>query len=79
MRISERLRERFCIFLVSAEEGSDCVLTSDFADCMKFSVCRYEGTYEINTLVAGRGATGIAAFKAAPSRTKSVGSAEGVH
>lgn len=27
--------------------------------------CSYEGTYEVNALVAGRGATGLSAFKPA--------------
>ena len=40
---------------------------------------RYEGTYEINTLVAGRGATGLAAFKPPPGRKSSTGTAEGSH
>ena len=31
-------------------------------------LCRYEGTYEVNALVAGRGATGLAAFKPPPAR-----------
>ena len=38
----------------------------------------YEGTYEVNTLVAGRGATGIAAFKAPKGRGAALaGTAEG--
>ena len=54
---------------------------ADFEDRAqeRFVTCRYEGTYEINTLVAGRGATGLAAFKAPAGRHKAVGSAEGVH
>jgi acyl-CoA oxidase len=32
------------------------------------AIYTYEGTYEVNTLVAGRGITGKAAFKPAPSR-----------
>ena len=32
------------------------------------AIFTYEGTYEVNALVAGRGITGKAAFKAAPSR-----------
>ncbi len=40
---------------------------------------RYEGTYEVNTLVAGRGATGLAAFKAPPGRKAPTGTAEGLH
>lgn len=32
------------------------------------AIFTYEGTYEVNALVAGRGITGKAAFKPAPSR-----------
>jgi alkylation response protein AidB-like acyl-CoA dehydrogenase len=32
--------------------------------CDMEAIYTYEGTYEVNALVAGRGATGIAAFKA---------------
>lgn len=32
------------------------------------AIYTYEGTYEVNVLVAGRGITGKAAFKAAPAR-----------
>lgn len=42
-------------------------------------LARYEGTYEVNTLVAGRGATGLAAFKAPDSRRSPIGTAEGLH
>lgn len=36
--------------------------------------CRYEGTYEVNVLVAGRGETGLAAFKPPPARRQPAGS-----
>ena len=32
------------------------------------AIYTYEGTYDVNVLVAGRGITGKAAFKAAPPR-----------
>lgn len=32
------------------------------------AIYTYEGTYEVNVLVSGRGITGKAAFKPAPSR-----------
>lgn len=32
------------------------------------AIYTYEGSYEVNALVAGRGITGKAAFKPAPSR-----------
>ncbi len=34
------------------------------------AIYTYEGTYDVNVLVAGRGITGRAAFKAAPSRAQ---------
>lgn len=45
----------------------------------KSAHCRYEGTYEVNALVAGRGVTGLAAFKPPPGRTAPVKTAEGMH
>lgn len=39
-----------------------CVILQAFCDLEAFYT--YEGTYDINVLVAGRGATGIAAIKA---------------
>lgn len=56
---------------------SDFLVAKAFCDLEAYHT--YEGTYEINTLVAGRGATGLASFKAPPGRQKAVGSAEGLH
>jgi len=41
------------------------------AFCDMEALYTYEGTYEVNALVTGRDATGIAAFKPAPQRKKS--------
>ena len=45
---------------------SDFLVAKAFCDCEAYH--SYEGTYEINALVAGRGVTGLAAFRAAPQR-----------
>lgn len=45
---------------------ADFLVAKAFADME--AIYTYEGTYEVNVLVAGRGATGIAAFKPAPQR-----------
>ena len=45
---------------------ADFLVAKAFADME--AIYTYEGTYEVNVLVAGRGATGIAAFRAAPKR-----------
>ncbi|KAH7843490.1 hypothetical protein Vadar_017193 [Vaccinium darrowii] len=54
--------------------GGNGILT-DFlvakAFCDLEPIYTYEGTYDINTLVAGREITGIASFKAAPSTQRS--------
>jgi acyl-CoA oxidase len=46
---------------------SDFLVAKAFCDLEAYY--SYEGTYEINALVAGRGVTGLAAFKPAPQRT----------
>ena len=47
-------------------------VVSDFLVAKAFNdmeaIFTYEGTYEVNALVAGRQATGIAAFKALPKK-----------
>lgn len=43
---------------------SDFLVAKAFCDCEAYYT--YEGTYEVNALVAGRGITGLAAFKPAP-------------
>ena len=40
---------------------SDYLVAKSFCDCEAYY--SYEGTYEVNSLVAGRGITGIPAFK----------------
>lgn len=45
---------------------SDFLVAKAFADLE--AIHTYEGTYEVNALVAGRDATGIAAFKTPPKR-----------
>ncbi|CAL5230083.1 g13540 [Coccomyxa viridis] len=45
---------------------SDFLVAKAFGDME--AIFTYEGTYEVNALVAGRGITGKAAFKPAPSR-----------
>lgn len=63
-------------------EGAIFFALSFYVDCeyqedTSLMVSRYEGTYEVNALVAGRGVTGIAAIKA-PSQTKqNLASSEG--
>ena len=47
---------------------SDFLVAKAFCDCEAYY--SYEGTYEINALVAGRGVTGLAAIKPAPQRVR---------
>jgi acyl-CoA oxidase len=47
---------------------SDFLVAKAFCDAEAYY--SYEGTYEINALVAGRGLTGIAAIKPAPQRAR---------
>lgn len=66
------LRAREILALGRELMGGNGIL-SDFlvakAFCDLEAIHTYEGTYEVNALVAGREATGIAAFKApAPRR-----------
>ena len=45
---------------------ADFLVAKAFGDME--AIYTYEGTYEVNALVAGRGATGLAAFKPPPGR-----------
>ena len=45
---------------------ADFLVAKAFGDIE--AIYTYEGTYEVNVLVAGRGATGLAAFKPPPGR-----------
>ena len=53
---------------------SDFLVAKSFNDME--AIFTYEGTYEVNALVAGRQATGIAAFKALPKKGKSQSKAD---
>ncbi|KAK9835509.1 hypothetical protein WJX74_002019 [Apatococcus lobatus] len=53
---------------------SDFLVAKSFNDME--AIFTYEGTYEVNALVAGRQATGIAAFKALPKKGKKQSTAD---
>ncbi|GBF89683.1 acyl-coenzyme A oxidase, peroxisomal [Raphidocelis subcapitata] len=65
------LRGRECVALARELLGGNGV-QADFLVAKHFcdmeAIYTYEGTYDVNMLVAGRGATGIAAFKAPKAR-----------
>jgi len=67
------LRGREVVALGREVLGGNGIL-ADFGVAKAFCDCEayysYEGTYEVNALVAGRGLTGVAAFRAAPQRGK---------
>ncbi|KAI8474954.1 MAG: acyl-CoA dehydrogenase NM domain-like protein [Monoraphidium minutum] len=65
------LRGRECVALARELLGGNGVQTDFLAAkhfCDMEAIYTYEGTYDVNVLVAGRGATGIAAFKAPKAR-----------
>ena len=62
------LKGRECVALARELLGGNGIL-SDFltakAFCDMEAIYTYEGTYDVNVLVAGRGATGVSAIKPA--------------
>lgn len=69
------LRGRECVALARELLGGNGV-QADFLVAKQFcdmeAIYTYEGTYDVNMLVTGRGATGIAAFKAPKARKPAV-------